>query len=95
MIEVDEFEAAAKRHKLKEEAAKEKKKLRQLAKAGDLMFKEDNPYDSEEKEYEAAEKAHRKAIDGEEAHEEGSYDSELEAEFFGKKDPEANKKLEF
>ena len=61
-----------------------------------------NPYDSEEENYAAAARAdiqhqaelkegEKKEAEGESGEEDGdSYDSELEADFFGKKDPELN-----
>lgn len=92
MIETDQIEAAAKKHKLREEAARERAERRK--KQETVQFKE-NPYDSEEKEYDEdqkAEKKYQQELDGSEA-EENSYDSEFEQEFFGKKDPELNKQL--
>ena len=82
-IELDQFEAAAKKHKLREAAHKKKAEKRKRENYGDLDFKseDENPYDSEEKEYE---KDHEESVG------EASYDSELEAEFFGKKDKERN-----
>jgi hypothetical protein len=41
-----------------------------------------------------AEAEYQKDVDGSEEEEQKSYDSELEEEFFGKKDPEANGRLE-
>jgi hypothetical protein len=53
-IELDEFEAAAKRHQLKEEAMRQK----QLRKKQGLLIKEnENPYDSDEREYREAHEA--------------------------------------
>ena len=54
-----------------------------------MKFKdeEENPYDSEEKDYDKNLKAEEE-FENEEV--ENSYDSELEEEFFGKKDPEGN-----
>ena len=51
-VETDQFEAAAKKHKLREQAQREKTERRK--KLGLMKFKEDeeNPYDSEEKDYE-------------------------------------------
>ena len=92
MIETDQIEAAAKKHKLREAAAKERADRRK--KQGQVEFKE-NPYDSEEKEYDENEKAEVKfqeGLDDSEA-EENTYDSEFEEEFFGKKDPDLNKQL--
>ena len=59
-----------------------------MERKGELVYKsdEENPYDSEEREY--LEDA--KADEGSEISE-NTYDSEFEAEFFGKKDPELNK----
>jgi len=82
LIETDQFEAAAKKHRLRADAQQKKAEKRKREKGGDLDFisenEDENPYDSEEKEYQEDEKSN------------ASYDSELEAEFFGKKDPEKN-----
>lgn len=63
-----------------------------------MQFKEEeneNPYDSDEQEYRAAQEAEQEYEDDLDSDEEAkSYDSELEADFFGKKDPEANGRLE-
>ena len=40
-MEIDEFEAAAKRHKMKEEARIEKKKMKQIIKTGELIYKDE------------------------------------------------------
>jgi len=66
-----------------------------MEKEGKIDFKSDdeesNPYDSEEKEYDLDLKAQEELDNQEYDEEDGdSYDSELEAEFFGKKDPGAN-----
>ena len=90
--ELDKFEAAAKRHEMKQEAARQKA----MRKKTDIMFKEKNPnpYDSDEDaQYEKAAVKDLQYEEGEEL-EEKSYDSELEEEFFGKKDPELNGRLE-
>lgn len=101
MIEADQFEAAAKRHKLKEAMQKEKRLRKIRDKKGEIQYKKgsnsedssdesnDNPYDSEEREYGRAAKADVRLEMGEEEEEHGenSYDSELEQEFYGKKDP--------
>ena len=58
MIEIDEFEAAAKRMRIKEEAAIAKRKMKAQQKNGGVTFKEENnPYDSEGKDYDEAAKA--------------------------------------
>lgn len=72
---------------------------KQLRKKQGLVLKDEtvNPYDSDEQEYLAAAEAeaeYQKDVDGSEEEEQKSYDSELEEEFFGKKDPEANGRLE-
>jgi hypothetical protein len=92
MIEADQFEAAAKRHKLKEAMQKEKRLRKIRDKKGEIQYKKgsnsedssdesnDNPYDSEEREYGRAAKADVRLEMGEEEEEHGenSYDSELE-----------------
>ena len=75
---MDQFEAAAKRHRMKEEARTEKKLKKIKEKDGTIEFKEEKADPEELKEEEI--------IDN-------SYDSEFEAEFFGQKDPELNKEL--
>ena len=63
MCEIDEFEAAAKRMRIKEEAAIEKRKKKMMMKNGGISFlkdgteKMDNPFDSEEVDYTNAAKA--------------------------------------
>lgn len=95
MVETDQLEAAKKRHKLREQAQKEKAERRKREKAGKLDFKEENPYDSEEREYKENEEAERKMEEEQEGSElENTYDSEFEAEFFGEKNPELNKQLQ-
>jgi hypothetical protein len=62
MIETDQFAAAAKLHKLKEQAKLAKHLRRQKEKKGIIDFKSDeesdneNPYDSEDERYEQAAK---------------------------------------
>lgn len=109
-MEVDAIEAALKLHRLKEQARKDKILRMKTERNGDLQFNSDNdvdeesgdenPYDSEEKEYRKAAKAdiqHEKDLkqgqkgpgnNTDSEYESNSYDSEFEAEFFGKKDPE-------
>ena len=95
LVEMDQFEAAAKRHRLKEEAAREKRDRKYKEKTGFLEIKDkkENPYDSEEKEYDQAVATEIKIGQDDEDVISNSYDSEFEAEFFGKKDPELNRKL--
>ena len=93
LVEMDQFEAAAKRHRLKEEAAREKRDRKYKEKHGLLEIKgKENPYDSEEKEYDQAVATEIKVGQDDDIIS-NSYDSEFEAEFFGKKDPELNRKL--
>ena len=105
MVEVDQLEAAAKKHRLKLEAEKEKQLRRKREKLGIVEFKEDqeeekyNPYDEDQKNYEEAAKAEiqfeeRRNGSDEEEGGDNSYDSEFEAEFFGNKNPEANDLLD-
>ena len=70
----------------------EKKDRRQMERKGTIQYKSDeeekyNPYDSEEEEFRNAQA--NKDEDSSENPEDGSYDSELEAEFFGNKNPDA------
>ena len=59
----------------------------------------ENPYDSDERDFKKAAKAEEqfereRDFSGDEDHDdEASYDSELEAEFFGTKNPELNDKM--
>ena len=95
MCEIDEFEAAAKRMRIKEEAAVAKRKQKLMLKNGGIAFlkdgteKMDNPFDSEEVDYTNAAKA-QLDFEGEDELEENEYDSEFEEMFFGKKDKELN-----
>lgn len=63
MIETDEVAAALKRHRLKEGVHRAKLERRKKEAGGELQFnsdsgdEEENPYDSDEREYEAAAKA--------------------------------------
>jgi hypothetical protein len=84
MVETDFIEAAAKKHKIKEQAAKLKKANRQKnEREGKIDFKEkENPYDSEGREYDENEQEHKEEGEGSEV-EENTYDSEFEQEFFG------------
>ena len=93
MIETDQFEAAAKKHKLREEAQRKKKEMKKRDKKGQLEYKsdEENPYDSEEREYDQMVNHDEPSDEEDEDH--NTYDSELEEEFFGKKDPDLNKQL--
>jgi hypothetical protein len=57
MCEIDEFEAAAKRMRMKEQATIDKQKRKMMLKNDGVQFKdEENPYDSEELEYQEAAK---------------------------------------
>ena len=76
---MDEFEAAAKRHKLREAAKAEKKDRRMKEKYGTIDFKE--------------EKADDQPLNPDDVIE-NSYDSEFEAEFFGVKNKELNAKAD-
>jgi len=62
IVELDQFEAAAKLHKMKEAAQRKKHAQKKIEKAG-LEFKsdEENPYDSEEQDYDYNEKENLKA----------------------------------
>ena len=103
MCEIDQFEAAAKRMRIKEQAAIEKRKKKMMDKDGISFLKDgrekmDNPFDSEEYDYTVAAKAqieleedNAKAKDSDQP-EENEYDSEFEELFFGKKDKELNRK---
>lgn len=92
LVELDQIEAAQKKHKLREAAAMIKAKRIKNEKGGIVKFKDEaeNPYDSEENNYDAA-KEYEEA--GGSEVEENSYDSEFESEFFGKKDVDLNKEL--
>ena len=76
---MDEFEAAAKRHKLREAAKAEKKDRRMKEKYGTIDFKE--------------EKGDAEELNDDDVIE-NSYDSEFEAEFFGGKNKELNAKAD-
>ena len=93
---MDPVEAAMKMHRMKEEVAMAKLDRKRKAKAGDIQYKSD---ESDEDEYDRAAKARLEyeeevnaamKEDGEDSEGHNSYDSELEADFFGKADKGRN-----
>ena len=107
MVEQDQIAAAAKRMEILEaDRMKKRAERKRLEKETGVKFKP-NEYDSDEAEFEyrmdqqekeeerIREEQRQRADDGVGATymEENSYDSELEAEFFGKCDPSINENI--
>ena len=99
MIETDKVEAALKKHQMQVDAKEARLQRRKKEKTGQLEFKSDDEYGSQsEGENEAIEEPKESQYDPNQKVTvppedlEGSYDSELEADFFGAKDPEYNQK---
>ena len=77
---------------MREDAARVKRDRKAREQSGKIDFKDGkNPYDSEENEYDKAVGTEIKIGEEEEEIISNSYDSEMEEEFFGKKDKDLNR----